>query len=114
MELDRISTIEDWPTPISVRDFQVHLRFTNFCRRFILKYGKVTLTLTELLNKSETFCGKKSESSAKWEWTREASLEFWKLKRTFAEAPIVQHFDWAKPIILQLDASGFTIVGILN
>jgi hypothetical protein len=92
----------------------VLLGFTNFYRRFIRKYAKVTLPLTELLKKSETSRGKKSEGSAKWEWTREAELAFRKLKRTFTEAPILQHFDPAKPIILQTDASGFAIAGILN
>jgi hypothetical protein len=72
MESDRISTIEDWPSPKSVRDVQVLLAFTNFYRRFIWKYAKVTVPLTELLKKSETSRGKKSEGSAKWEWTREA------------------------------------------
>lgn len=32
----------------------------------------------------------------------------------FTEVPILQHFDPAKPIILQTDASGFAIAGILN
>jgi hypothetical protein len=41
-------------------------------------------------------------------------LAFRKLKRTFTEALILQHFDPAKPIILQTDASGFAIAGILN
>jgi hypothetical protein len=68
----------------------------------------------ELLKKSETFRGKKSGGSAKREWTREAELAFRKLKRTFTEAPILQHFDPAKPIILQTDPSGFAIAGILN
>jgi len=49
MESDRISTIEDWPTPISVRHVQVLLGFTNFYRRFIRKYANVTLPLTELI-----------------------------------------------------------------
>jgi len=114
MESDRISTLEDWPTPKSVRDVQVLLGFTNFYRRFIRKYAKVTLPLTELLKKSETSRGKKSEGSAQWEWTLEAELAFRNLKWTFTEAPILQHFDPAKPIILQTDASGFAIAGILN
>jgi len=114
MESDWIATIEDWPTPKSIRDVQVLLGFTNFYHRFIRKYAKVTLALTDLLKKSKTFRGKKSEGSAKWEWTREAELAFRKLKRTFTEAPILQHFDSAKPIILQTDASGFAIAGILN
>jgi len=124
MESDRISTIEDWPTPKSIRDVQVLLGFTNFYRRLIRKYAKVTLPLTELLQKADK-AGEppegrprrqKSENrgEVKWEWTRQAELAFRKLKRTFTEAPILQHFDPAKPIILQTDASGFAIAGILN
>jgi hypothetical protein len=58
----------------------------------------------------------KSENrgKVKWEWTRQAELAFRKLKRTFTEATILQHFDPAQPIILQTDASGFLIWGILN
>jgi len=114
MELDRISTIEDWPTLWPVRDVQVLLGFMNFYWRFIRKYAKVTLPLTELLKKSETSCGKISEGSAKWECTREAKLAFRNLTRTFTETPILQNFDLAKPIILQMDATGFAISGILN
>ena len=124
MVSDRISTIEDWPTPKSIRDVQVLLGFTNFYRRLIRKYAKVTLPVRELLKKADK-AGEppegrprrqKSENrgKVKWEWTRQAELGFRKLKRTFTEAPILQHFDQAKPIILQKDASGFPIAGILN
>jgi len=124
MESDRISTIEDWPTPKPSRDVQVLLGFTNFYRRFIQKYAKVTLPLSELLKNADTAdeppkgrprhqtsenCGK-----VKWEWTRQADVAFRKLKRTFTEAPIPQHFDPAKPIILQTEASGLGIAGILK
>jgi hypothetical protein len=77
--------------------------FTNFYRRFVKKYAKVTAPITNLLKKSE-----------KWEWTREADAALQKLKRAFTEAPILQHFDADKPITLQTDASGFAIAGILN
>jgi hypothetical protein len=68
----------------------------------------------ELIKKSETSHGKKSEGSAQWEWTWEDELAFWKLKRTFTKAPIPQHFNPATPIIHQTDASGFVIAGIPN
>ena len=79
----------------------------------------MTLPLTALLKKSETSHapkpgGKKSEGSGKWEWTRDTELALRKLKNVFTEAPILQHFDPAKPIVLQTDASGFAIAGILN
>jgi hypothetical protein len=115
LKSDRISTIEDWPTPKLLRDVQVLLGFTNFYRRFIQKYAKVTLSLTELLKKTETSPrDKKGAHAVKWEWTRQAELAFRKRKRTFIKALIHQHFDLAKPIILQTDVSGFATVGILN
>jgi hypothetical protein len=51
MEADRIATIEDWPKPKSVKDVQVLMGFTNFYRRFVKKYAKVTAPLTDLLKK---------------------------------------------------------------
>jgi len=104
MESDRISTIEDWPTPKPIRDVPVLLGFTNVYRRFIRKYAKVTARFSDLLKKS----------TSKWEWTRKAELAFRKLKKAFTEAPINQHFDPAKPIIFQTDARGFAIAGIVN
>jgi len=58
--------------------------------------------------------GKEETHPAKWEWTWQAEVAFRKLKRTFTNVPILQHFDPAKPIILQTDVSGFAIAGILN
>jgi hypothetical protein len=124
MELDWIFTIEDWPTPKANRDVQVLLRFTNFYRRLIRKYAKVTLPLTELLKKAdkagEPLEGRprrqKSENrgKVKWEWMWQAELALRKLKRTFTEAPILQHFDKAKPRIIQMVVRAFMIVGVLN
>jgi hypothetical protein len=75
----------------------------------------VTLPLTQLLKKRETSPrGKKGTHPAKWEWTRQAEVVFLKLKMTFTKAPILQHFDTAKPIIVQMDVSGFAIAHILN
>ena len=36
------------------------------------------------------------------------------MKTAFTDAPILNHFDPAKPIILQTDESGFATAGILN
>jgi hypothetical protein len=44
----------------------------------------------------------------------EAARAFQKLKKAFAKAPVLQHLEREKPIVLQTDASGFTIAGIIN
>jgi hypothetical protein len=56
MDSDRISTIEDWPTPKSIRDIQVLLGFTTFYRRFICKYAKITTPISDLLKNSPGKC----------------------------------------------------------
>jgi len=104
MELGRISTIENWPTPKSTRDIQVLLPFTDFYRRFIRQSAKITTPISDLLK----------NSPGKWEWTRVAELAFRKLKKAFTEAPIPQYFDPANRIILRMDGSGFAIAGIIN
>jgi hypothetical protein len=111
IEIDRISMIEDRTTPEWVRDVQVLFGFKNFYRRFFRKYAKVTTSVSDLLKKPKT---SRTPKKHKWEWTRDAELSFRKVKRAFTDSPILNHFDPAKPIILQTVASGFAIAGILN
>ena len=111
MESDGISMIEDWPTPESIWDVPLFLGFTNFYQHFIRKYAKATKPISDLLKKAENY---RTSKQVTWEWTRDAKIAFWKLKRAFTDAPILNHFDLPKPIILQTNASGFAIAGILN
>jgi hypothetical protein len=124
MESDRIATIEAWLTPTSIRDLQVLLEVANFYLWFIRTYAKLTQHLTELLKVTTDTTltpkaagmavGKPNKPHPKCECTWEAELLFRKLKRAFIEALMLPHFDAAKPIILQTDASSFAIPGFLN
>jgi hypothetical protein len=105
METDSTAIIKDWPTPKSNNDIQILIGFKNFYRRFIQKYGKVTTPISDLFKKTV---------NAKWEWMREAELAFRKIKKAFTDATILQHFDPARPFILQTNASGCAIASILN
>jgi hypothetical protein len=53
MEPSRVSTINDWPRPGSIRDVQVFLGFANFYWRFIYAYSRVATGLTNLLKGNE-------------------------------------------------------------
>jgi hypothetical protein len=98
--------------------------FTNFYRRFIRKDAKVTFRLTELLKKADKAGGRpegrpgcqNSEKcgKVKWKWTQQGEWVFRKLKRTFTDPPILQHFDPAKAMIVQRDVTRFVRAGILN
>jgi len=96
----------------------------NLYRRFIWKYAKLTLPLTELLKKAdkagEPPKGKpqlhKSGNLGKIqrEWTWGSDWAFQRLTMTFTEALILQHFNPAKSKIRQMDAGGLVIAAFLN
>ena len=104
IESSRVSAILDWPTPASIRDTQVFLGFANFYRRFIQVYSRLAKPISDLLKgKGNLFV-----------WTEDAEKAFRKLKASFTTAPILRHFDPALPILVETDASGFAIIGILS
>jgi len=104
MESDCISTIEGRPSPESVRDVQELLGFTIYYPRFIWKYAKVKVSISNILM---------TQGSWKCEGTWDAKLSFWKLEIAITNALILQHSNPQSPIILQTNASGFMIAGML-
>ncbi|KAI7279554.1 hypothetical protein KC343_g1963 [Hortaea werneckii] len=48
MDNRRVAAIEEWPRPMTLREVQVLLGFTNFYGRFIRNYSKIVAPLTSL------------------------------------------------------------------
>jgi Reverse transcriptase (RNA-dependent DNA polymerase) len=55
MDPIKLSEIQDWPTPTSVKQVQGFIGFANFYRRFIKKFSKLILPLNNLLQKDTKF-----------------------------------------------------------
>jgi hypothetical protein len=49
-----------------------------------------------------------------WMWTPEAEQAFIKLKQQFTSAPVLAHFDPARPVIMETDVSDFTLGAVLS
>jgi len=103
MSQNKVKAVLSWPQPTSLTETQLFLGFANFYRRFIQNYSQIARPLMELTKKTE-----------KWSWKREAGEAFEKLKQRFTTAPILAHFDPAKPVILETDASDFAIGAVLS
>jgi len=103
MSKDKMEAVLSWPQPTSLMETQSFLGFANFYRCFIQNYSQVARPLTELTKKTE-----------KWAWNGEAGMAFEELKRRFTTAPILAHFDPARPVILETDASDFAIGAVLS
>jgi hypothetical protein len=107
MEASRVAAIRDWPAPKSIREVQVFLGFANFYRRFIYGYSRVAKGLSDLLRGN----GKVKDLFV---WTKEAARAFEELKTAFTTAPILRHFDPVLRIMVETDASGFALAGIIS
>jgi len=105
MANNKVEAVLSWKTPGSLTEVQLFLSFANFYQCFIKDYSKVARPLAELTKKNE---GKK------WAWNEEAEAAFLDLKRRFTTAPILSHFDAARPVIIEIDASDFAIEAVLS
>jgi hypothetical protein len=103
MDPAKVEAVLGWERPKSPHDIQIFLGFANFYRRFIKGYSKITAPLTNLTRKE-----------VKFKWSHEAEESFLSLKQAFCTAPILRHFDHAKPAIIEVDASDFAYGGVLS
>jgi hypothetical protein len=109
MEPERVQTIEEWPEPSSHRDIQVFLGFANIYRRFIGAFSKIAKPMTDMLKgrRNGRFHGPFVLSAV-------MRQSFRQLKTAFTSAPVLIHFNPAKPIRLETDASDYAIAGVTS
>ena len=101
---DKIKTIQEIRPVSSLKEVQSFLGFANFYRRFIKKYSKICLPLTN----STQFEARNWKSSPQIHLAQEA------LKRMFTSVPILKHFHPEIPAIVETDASDFALGGTLS
>ena len=103
MNPKKIDTVVSWPIPTSTKELQSFLGFTNFYRRFINVYSRITLPLTELTKKDIAF-----------NFAEKALGAFNALKKSFTSYPVLRHFNPQLPSTLSTEASDFAISGVLQ
>ena len=110
MNFAKLDIIATWLVPESFQNIQVFLGFANFYRQFIEAFSKVTLGLLDML-KSST---KKKFKSIKFVFTGKALESFNELKRFYACASMLVHYNPMHRIMLECNLSRFAILVILS
>ncbi|KAI2652639.1 Transposon Tf2-9 polyprotein [Labeo rohita] len=106
MQMDRgkVSAIQNWPQPTTIKELQRFLGFSNFYRRFIQNYSSITAPLTSLLR------GKPKTIT----WNPAAHEAFQQLKKIFSTAPLLHHPDPQRPFAVEVDASTTGVGAVLS
>src|SRR6266481_2434445 len=103
MAQNKIQAIQDWPEPRKVRDVQSFLGFMNFYHHFIYSYSLIAVPLMWLTKKSVT-----------WDWSDECQTAFNTLKKAFTMAPVLTHWIPDTPIMIETNASDYTLATMLS
>ena len=100
---DKVAAIRAWERPTNVKGVRSFLGFANFYRIFIPDFAVQARPLTNLTKKEALF-----------RWTEDCQKAFENLKEQFISAPILVHFDPDKETIVEADASGYAVGGVLS
>jgi hypothetical protein len=104
MSTRKVETVRSWETPKNLKDVQRFLGFANFYHQFIKNISGVARPLTDLTrNKGLDF-----------HWGPMQTVAFQQLKDACTSTPILKHFDPAIEVIIETDASNFSIGCILS
>lgn len=100
---DKVTTVENWETPKTLKGVQAFLGFCNFYRKFVKDYSRIAKPLTALTKKDAPF-----------HWSPNCEDAFHRMKKTLLMAPILAHFDHARQTKVETDASDGVVAGVLS
>ncbi|CAN6685873.1 unnamed protein product [Malus baccata var. baccata] len=103
VDKSKIDLVRHLPSPTSVREVRSFLGHAGFYRRFIKDFSKIAQPLCRLLQKEVAF-----------EFTKECTESFKKLKELLTTAPIIVPPDWSLPFELMCDASDYALGAVLG
>ncbi|KAI7950664.1 hypothetical protein MJO29_009338 [Puccinia striiformis f. sp. tritici] len=106
MESDKLSSILDWPYPKNLKELNSFLGYLNFYRKFISHFSSIAAPLTSLTKQRVDVTAELSSAKC--------HASFQSLKDSFKQAPLLQHFDFAKPRTLHVDSSKYALSAVLS
>ena len=94
MDPVKVKAILEWPTPECIKDIQAFTGLTNYYRRYVEGYSRITTPMTDMTRKN-----------TKFEWGEKQEVAFQELKDKFRKGEIQKNFDATQAVHLEIDAS---------
>lgn len=99
---EKISAVTNMPKPSNVKETQTFLGMITYLAKYLPNLSTVAAPLRDICKLDSTF-----------EWNREHSDCFLKLKRLVVVAPVLRYFNCNQPITIQCDASSTGLGSVL-
>ncbi|KAK3274914.1 hypothetical protein CYMTET_16929 [Cymbomonas tetramitiformis] len=105
---DKVAAVRDWPELETVTHVRQFLGLAGYYRRFIHCFSEIAQPLTRL-----------TKSDVPWEWGPMQQWAFEELKKALTSAPVLAlpnikgAADGTAPFVVQTDASGIALGGVL-
>lgn len=99
----KITIIQKWPSPTSVKELRSFLGLAGYYRRFVKNFGSIAKPLTELLKKGHLFV-----------WTASTESAFQCLKQSLMTTPVLATPNFHQPFVVETDASDKGIGAVLQ
>ena len=100
---DKIKAVKEWKPPRNLRQVRSFVGLVNYYRRFIRNYADLAIPLYDLQKKKTRF-----------HWGEAEQKSFEKLKLALTSAPVMAFPQEKGRYILDTDASGYAIGGVLS
>lgn len=100
---DKLSAIQDYPVPRSVKEVQAFLGIANYYRKFVKDFAKIAGPLHEL-----------TKRGLKFYWSDDCQLAFNTLRQALTQAPILAQPDFISEFTLATDASDHSLGSVLG
>lgn len=99
---EKVSAIENFPTPKTKKQVQSFLGICNYYRRFIKNFSTIACPLTDLTRKHASFI-----------WDPRCDHAMTALKHKLISEPVLAQFDPKRPIEIHTDACDYGIEAVL-
>ena len=104
MDLEKVKTISDWPSPRNVFEVRSFHGLASFYRRFIRNFNGICAPILDTVKKEKQ----------PFKWTVATDKGFKLLKKKITKKHVLDLPDFSKLFCVRCDASGHAIGGVLS